>query len=237
VTDPPSPPSSALAPKHPGLLEKLMAAVRPEFRGEVLVFDPRDPVFGGPACRVSGCIRTGRSRGLCSAHYLRWRKQGQPELDRFAATTDPQCRSGFGKGSVLDPVPAFERRVSLADLGPQLRLEVQYALQRHLDQGRVKTAPHRAARMVRLLAGLQVVSLLDWSQERWRAAGSAGPPPTTPRHVPWSSTATSKSKTSPMAPGGRRSIPATSGGCATSACQQAAVPHPTFASTRSPSRG
>ena len=29
-----------------GLLEKLMAAVRPEFRADDLVFDPRDPVFG-----------------------------------------------------------------------------------------------------------------------------------------------------------------------------------------------
>ena len=33
-----------------GLLEKLIAAVRPQFRTDVLVFDPRDPVFGGPAC-------------------------------------------------------------------------------------------------------------------------------------------------------------------------------------------
>ena len=33
--------------QHPaGLLEKLMAAVRPEFRAGVLTFDPRDPVFG-----------------------------------------------------------------------------------------------------------------------------------------------------------------------------------------------
>ncbi len=180
MTDPSSPPSPA--PTHPGLLAKLMAAVRPEFRGAVLVFDPRDPVFGGPACSVPGCIRTGRSRGLCSAHYLRWRKHGQPELDRFAATTDPRCRSGFGRGSVLDPVPAFERRVSLADLGPQLRLEVQYVLQRHHDQGRVKTAPHTVARMVRLLAGLPVVSLLDWSQERWRAGfGRPAPNDAAPR--------------------------------------------------------
>jgi hypothetical protein len=33
-----------------GLLEKLLAVIRPEFRLEVLVFDPRDPVFGGPPC-------------------------------------------------------------------------------------------------------------------------------------------------------------------------------------------
>ncbi len=40
-----------------GLLEKLMAAVRPEFRAGDLTFDPRDPVFGGPPCAVSGCGR------------------------------------------------------------------------------------------------------------------------------------------------------------------------------------
>ncbi len=39
------------------LLEKLMAAVRPEFRAGVLTFDPRDPVFGGPPCAVPGCSR------------------------------------------------------------------------------------------------------------------------------------------------------------------------------------
>ena len=67
--------------------------------------------------------------------------------------------------------------------------------------------------------------------------GWAGPPPTTPHRAPWSSTATGSSKTSPTAPGGRWNIPAMSGGCATSACQQAAVPRPACGSTRSPSRG
>jgi len=31
-----------------GLLEKLMAVVRPEFRADVLAFDAADPVFGSP---------------------------------------------------------------------------------------------------------------------------------------------------------------------------------------------
>ena len=56
-----------------GLLEKLMAAVRPEFRAGELVFDPADPVFGGAICRVAGCSRTARGgRGPCSAHHDRW---------------------------------------------------------------------------------------------------------------------------------------------------------------------
>ena len=36
-----------------GLREKLMAAVRPEFRVDELAFDPADPVFGGAICRVA----------------------------------------------------------------------------------------------------------------------------------------------------------------------------------------
>ncbi|MGH3233840.1 MAG: tyrosine-type recombinase/integrase [Streptosporangiaceae bacterium] len=69
-----------------GLLEKLMAAVRPEYRADDLVFDPRDPVFGGPACAVSGCTRPHRKRGLCRSHWQRWRASGRPDLAEFTAT-------------------------------------------------------------------------------------------------------------------------------------------------------
>jgi integrase len=73
-----------------GLLEKLMAAVRPEFRAGDLVFDPRDPVFGGPPCAVSGCDRPHRVQSLCTAHWQRWRDAGRlPPLDKFTATADP----------------------------------------------------------------------------------------------------------------------------------------------------
>ena len=58
-----------------GLLEKLMAAVRPEFRADVLAFDPADPVFGGPRL-PGGRLRAARarSRGLCSGHHERWHR-------------------------------------------------------------------------------------------------------------------------------------------------------------------
>jgi integrase len=72
-----------------GLLEKLLAAVRPQFRAEDLVFDPRDPVFGGPPCGVSGCGRPHRNRGLCLSHWRRWRSAGQPDLAAFTATAEP----------------------------------------------------------------------------------------------------------------------------------------------------
>lgn len=80
----------APAPGRPaGLLEKLMAVIRPEFRHDELVFDPQDPVFGGPVCQVPGCRRPGRSVGMCTAHHLRWSHAGKPSLDRFAAATSP----------------------------------------------------------------------------------------------------------------------------------------------------
>ena len=72
-----------------GLLEKLMAAVRPEFRAGVLTFDPRDPVFGGPACAVPGCERPARSRTMCWSHRERWLKEGKPDLAQFTASTSP----------------------------------------------------------------------------------------------------------------------------------------------------
>ena len=56
----------------------------------MLVFAASDPVFGGGACHVESCLRSARSWGLCSAHYQRWKKDGRPPLEVFAATTDPR---------------------------------------------------------------------------------------------------------------------------------------------------
>jgi hypothetical protein len=49
----------------PGLLRKLAAAVRPEFRAGVLVFDPADPVFGRGVCLVDGCGWQVHGSGMC----------------------------------------------------------------------------------------------------------------------------------------------------------------------------
>ena len=76
---------------YPGLLAALMAAVRPEFRGDTLGFDPRDPVFGGPPCLVEGCERAGRNRGLCRWHYQQWCEK-KPDFAGFVAGADPQWR-------------------------------------------------------------------------------------------------------------------------------------------------
>jgi integrase len=47
-------------------------------------------VFGGPRCQVAGCQRPARCHGLCLGHEGRWRRCGRPELEQFAAGTDPR---------------------------------------------------------------------------------------------------------------------------------------------------
>ena len=49
-----------------GLLEKLMAVVRPEFRVEVYLPDPDDPVLGRRRCAVAGCDRSAHRRTGCA---------------------------------------------------------------------------------------------------------------------------------------------------------------------------
>lgn len=75
-----------------GLLSKLMAEVRSEFRSNALEFVPDDPVFGTAACLAAGCGRTARGRGLCQGHLQRWNDQGRPDMEQFVVSTDPRWR-------------------------------------------------------------------------------------------------------------------------------------------------
>ena len=63
----PAPGAAGQLPVAPGLLEKLLAAVRPEFRADELAFGLDDPVFGGDRCRAGRCGRAVQARGLCHA--------------------------------------------------------------------------------------------------------------------------------------------------------------------------
>lgn len=70
-----------------------MATVRAEFRDEVLVFAADDPIFGAGVCGVPACDRSATGGyGLCQGHHLRWQAAGRPEVDAFAASTDPRWR-------------------------------------------------------------------------------------------------------------------------------------------------
>ncbi|MDQ3422667.1 MAG: site-specific integrase [Actinomycetota bacterium] len=85
-----TPPVQQPAAAPTRLLEKLLSAVRPEFRVDVYVPAPGDPVLGRPACSVNGCDRSGWEYGLCPAHGSRWRAQGRPDLASFAAVPGPE---------------------------------------------------------------------------------------------------------------------------------------------------
>jgi integrase len=73
-----------------GLLAKLVATVRSEFRCDVMEFAPDDPVFGGGACGMGGCERSARGHGLCPGHRSRWAKLGRPDLQTFINSADPR---------------------------------------------------------------------------------------------------------------------------------------------------
>lgn len=78
-------PAQWLASAPTGPVDKLLGAVRPEFRVDVYVPAPGDPVLGRPLCSVPGCDRSGWEHGLCGGHNNRWRMQGRPELAGFLA--------------------------------------------------------------------------------------------------------------------------------------------------------
>ena len=89
----------------PGLLERLLAAVRPGFRADVLVFDPEDPVFGSGLCLVDGCTRAVHASGMCGGHLQRWNKAGRPEISCLPdSVTAPWFGHGpLGSGSCQVP--------------------------------------------------------------------------------------------------------------------------------------
>jgi integrase len=256
--------------RHASLLERLMVAVRPEFRTDVLFADATDPILRGAGCHIHGCPRPLRARGLCQGHYNRWFRQGRPPLEEYRATTSPAlsgrkaprpcvapgcrycrsyqgfcdwhdrawkragrpdramwlpaappappappaatCRLGFcdlwaaGNGPFCrshyqrwrelgqPEVEAFVRRCErygdecfdFRPLPPQLRLELQYAVQRRHDERRSMTRPETVNRVIRAVARSGVASLLDWPEAAWRAyvLGERGRRSGTPRSEP-----------------------------------------------------
>ena len=242
-----------------GLLEKLMAAVRPEFRADVLLPDPGDSVLGWTACLFTGCGRPVIARGLCTAHHRRWKLRGRPGLAAYLASAErpiaaagepakcivPGCgRCGTAAGNLCQghagrwrragypavaawaqacPPPADRRsraecalpgctrwadplsspfcqshtarwitagrpdvtrftedcelrgraHIDLRGLAPQLKLELQYAIQRRRDERSV-TLPYLVAQWaVRRAAAAGISSLLDCDDLQWQALAGA----------------------------------------------------------------
>lgn len=256
-----TPAARRATPAPVGLLEKLLGAVRPEFRVDVYIPAPGDPVLGRPLCSVPGCDRSGWEYGLCGGHGHRWRVQGRPELAGFLAEAGPElngrrrlsgctvagCRFGTsGSGLCMrhrstwrrsgQPDPTLwaaavavvsgqghaecrlpfcdlwvesdkylfckshhtrwhqlgrpdseeyaahcllrgKARIDFRRLGPQLKLEFQYATQHRHDQQTITAPPPVVTWAMRVAVDAGVGSLLDHDEAQWReltAAKSAG---------------------------------------------------------------
>jgi integrase len=235
-----------------GLLAKLMAVVRAEFRLDVLVVDPEDRVLGVKRCAVADCDRSEWQRGLCGGHSRRWRLRGRPDLAQFIADpgppvqgrvqpggcTVPRCGYGTsGRGLCMRHRARWEHagrpdaaawaagahtvgpsnrpecqlpfcrlwtendrnmfckahtarwkqlgspaideyldhcllrgkaRIDFRGLSPQLKLELQYAVQSRHDEQTITAEPPIVTWAIRQVQHAGVSSLLDYDEPRWR---------------------------------------------------------------------
>lgn len=149
---------AALPISDDGHLGMLFAAVRPEFRSEVVRIDPDDPVFGRGRCGVRDCPRTAWARMLCVAHYQRWEHHGKGDLEEFRAKASP-----VAERAASSMVDAFDLR----SLASQPRLEVAYVLQRRHDDRSVRVLPSSVRHLVQLFEDSDVHSLLDRPLAHW----------------------------------------------------------------------
>ncbi|MET0414531.1 MAG: hypothetical protein ABW022_00730, partial [Actinoplanes sp.] len=86
-----NPVKAAENPIPGSVLAKLMAVVRAEFRAEVYVPAPNDPVFISDQCIVADCDRTAETlkQRLCCAHWQRFRKKNYSSIEQFLADPGP----------------------------------------------------------------------------------------------------------------------------------------------------
>lgn len=109
-----------------------------------------------PSCRLPRCeLWAGSRSGWCPSHNSRWRKwkarTGQDDLNAFADYCDT----------------LGDARIDFGRLPPQLKLELQYAVQCKVDERRGSARPYDIYLIVRLAAASGARSLLDWPQETW----------------------------------------------------------------------
>ena len=130
-------------------------AGRPDLEG----WRPDRPIkqpAAGVTCRIEHCrLWPQATSSFCHAHRQTWNANGRPDIEEFAV--------GFSRDVVTE-----DELIRLDRLGPQLTLEIQYALQCRRDEHATKTFPTVVMQVVRFLAATGVTSLLDRSESDWR---------------------------------------------------------------------
>jgi integrase len=112
----------------------------------------------GADCALPGCSLWPQAAGpFCHAHAATWRANGRPSVQEFLVR--------FHEVTLTE-----DQIIRLDRLGGQLKLEVQYALQRRADQRTTKTPPAVVMQVVRLLATTGAASLLQACEAEWAAA-------------------------------------------------------------------
>ena len=131
---------------------------------------------------------------FCKSHETRWRQLGRPDVEDFVAHCLLRGRA----------------RIDFRGLAPQLRLELQYAVQCRHDQPTITAPPPVVNWAIRQVNAAGVASLLD--SPGAMAGADRGQVRRLVSGVPRWTPATS-SRRCARAPAGRSSTPATSGGC------------------------
>lgn len=105
-------------------------------------------------CEFPACPRwtDGPEMALCRAHYERWRYAGRMPLAQWFVHVE----------RLRNP------HVRLHDLGGQIRLEIQYGLQRRHELGSQHTSPRVVTKAVGWIRDSGVHSLMDWDDTEWR---------------------------------------------------------------------
>lgn len=138
--------------------QRWQRAGRPDLDARLL--DPpavKQPVAGA-VCAVAHCTLWPQAGvPFCHAHAATWRVTGRPAVPDFVGR--------FARVEVTE-----DQIMRLDRLAGQLKLEVQYALQRRADQRTTKTPPAVVMQVVRQLATAKVGSLLEATEQQWAAA-------------------------------------------------------------------
>lgn len=118
---------------------------------------PVKPPVPGASCQISSCELWPQGQlPFCHSHANTWKISGR---------VDPQA---FARSFVEIALPVDES-IWLDQLGPLLRLEMQYALQCRHDERTTKTNPAVVNRLVRWLLDTNVTSTLERPEDGWRA--------------------------------------------------------------------
>ena len=117
-------------------------------------------------CALPGCsLWAELDGGWCRSHHVRWRQRGRPPAAEF----------------IVYCVSYGEDHFDFRPLPPQLRLEIQYAIQCRVAANRTRTTPRSIKPLFDHLAADRAASLLDHPIEDWLARLPAAASTTSPR--------------------------------------------------------